>query len=103
MGASTYYSGKGSTSRRDIMNDIESRRTKTSNKSAMITMLELLEEVERCRDVVADKQKDLDIAKNNLKRAEQKVSAQMNKLDSETKLRLQRMISGTDSKELGGR
>lgn len=35
----------------------------------MIKMLELLEEVERCRDVVISKQADLDSAKKDLERA----------------------------------
>lgn len=104
MGASSYtsYSGKGSTSR----STSSTRKTSTreiKSKSAMVEMLELLEEVERCRDEVATKQTDLDSAKKDLERAEQKVSAQINKLDPETKARFRRMMGGLDEKEQDGR
>ena len=85
MGTPTYTSGSDSS---------VTGGNKTRNKSAMVEMLELLEEVERCREVVADRQRDLDSAKNDLERAEQKVSAQINKLDPETKARFRRMIGG---------
>ena len=72
MGTPTYrstsYDGKGSTNRRGtIVNSVEdgvmvSRETRGANrksKSPMVEMLELLEEVERCREVVADRQSEL--------------------------------------------
>lgn len=104
---STNYSGKGSTNRGTIVNSVEDgamvsreiRRTNRKSQSAMVEMLELLEEVERCREVVADRQSDLDSAKKDLERAEQKVSAQINKLDPETKARFRRMLGGIGSQE----
>ena len=51
-----------------------------------------------CLDVVATRQADLDSAKKDLERAEQKVSAQINKLDPETKARFRRMMGGLDEK-----
>lgn len=101
MGAPTYrssYSGKGSTNTSRSESSV-TRGTKTRNKSAMVEMLELLEEVERCREVVAERQSDLDSAKKDLERAEQKVSAQINKLDPETKARFRRMMGGIGSQE----
>ena len=62
MGASSYrssYSGKGSTTPSRSESPIR-RPSKARGKSSMIEMLELLEEVERCRDVVAEKKADLD-------------------------------------------
>ena len=104
MGASSYissYSGKGSTTL--SRNESPIRRTsKSRGKSPMVEMLELLEEVERCRDVVAEKKTDLDSAKKDLERAEQKVSAQINKLDPETKARFRRMMGGIKKKEQDG-
>lgn len=114
MGASSYrssYSGKGSTtpnyhgkgSTTSSRSESPIRRTsKARGKSTMVEMLELLEEVERCRDVVAEKKADLDSAKKDLERAEQKVSAQINKLDPETKARFRRMMGGLDQKEQDG-
>lgn len=102
MGASSYrssYSGKGSTTPTKSESPI---RRVSRGKSAMVEMLELLEEVERCRDVVAEKKADLDSAKKDLERAEQKVSAQINKLDPETKARFRRMMGGLDEKEQDG-
>lgn len=109
MGIPSYrsgYSGKGSTniSRREIDSKLEDRnlikkKSKTKDKSAMVEMLELLEEVERCREVVTDRQSDLDSAKKDLERAEQKVSDQINKLDPETKARFRRMMGGIGSQE----
>lgn len=101
MGAPTYrssYSGKGTTNT-SRSESLVTRETKTRNKSAMVEMLELLEEVERCREVVVDRQSDLDSAKKDLERAEQKVSAQINKLDPETKDRFRRMMGGIGSQE----
>lgn len=100
MGGST-YSGKGSTSSKRSERP-NNRRTSSEerSKSPMVEMLELLAEVEKCRDVVNKKQMDLDSAKNNLKAAEQKVTAQINKLDSATKARLRKMMGGLeDNKE----
>ena len=62
-------------------------------------MFELLEEVERCRDAVTSRQADLDSAKKDLERAEQKVSAQINKLDPEIKARFRKMMGELDEKE----
>ena len=107
MGASSYrsssYSGKGSTSpsRSTSTSRSESVTRRTSpvrSKSAMVEMIELLEEVERCRDVVTSRQADLDSAKKDLEKAEQKVSEQINKLDPETKDRFRRMMGGLDEK-----
>lgn len=102
MGTPTYrstsYDGKGSTNTSRSESSV-TRGNKTRNKSAMVEMLELLEEVERCREVVADRQSDLDSAKKDLERAEQKVSAQINKLDPETKARFRRMMGGIGSQE----
>ena len=67
----------------------------------MVEMLELLEEVERCREIVAEKQSDLDSAKKDLERAEKKVSAQIDKFDPETKARFRRMMGGIGNQEQG--
>ena len=83
MGASSYrssYSGKGSTtpnyhgkgSTTSSRSESPIRRTsKARGKSTMVEMLELLEEVERCRDVVAEKKADLDSAKKDLDHEQQ--------------------------------
>ena len=101
MGARSYrsssYSGKGSTS--PSRSESTTRRSQVKSKSPMVEMLELLEEVERCRDVVTSRQADLDSAKKDLEKAEQKVSVQINKLDPETKARFRRMMGGLDEKE----
>lgn len=99
MGASSYssYSGKGSSSIDTSSNRRTSTR-KTRVKNPMTEMLELLEEVERCRDVVTSKKAELDSAKQDLAKAEQKVSAQIDKLDPETKARFRRMMSRLDEK-----
>lgn len=102
MGASTYrssYSGKGSTSVSKSTSSTRRTTRETKSKSPMVEMLELLEEVERCREVVADRQTDLDTAKRDLEKAEQKVSAQIDKLDSETKARFRRMMGGFDKSD----
>ena len=97
MGSSVHnssYSGKGST----IPSRSEStakRASRAKSKSPMVEMLELLEEVERCRDV-------LDSAKQDLERAEQRVYEQMDKLDPETKARLKRMMGRLDEKSQDG-
>ena len=111
MGASSYrsssYSGKGSTSSSRISDvarvpgTMRERNSEKRNKSPMVEMLELLEEVERCRDVVVAKQADLDSARRDLEIAEQKVSKQINNLDSETKARLRRMMGVLNEKEQG--
>lgn len=97
MGASR-YSGKGSTSpsRRESKTK---RKSSVRSTSAMVEMFELLEEVERCRDAVTSRQADLDSAKKDLERAEQKVSAQINKLDPEIKARFRKMMGELDEKE----
>lgn len=97
MGTYTNYSGKGSTSV-SRSESITRRTTKAKSKSPMIEMLELLEEVEKYREVVTVKQADLDVAKRDLEKAEQRVSAQINKLDPETKARFRRMMGGLDEK-----
>lgn len=100
MGASSYrsssYSGKGSSSKSE---STIRKASQVRSKSPMVEMLELLEEVERYRDVVTSRQADLDSAKKDLEKAEQKVSAQINKLDPETKARFRRMMGGLDEKE----
>jgi len=101
MGASSYrssssslsYDGKGSIS--------STTRSNERQKSSMVEMLELLEEVERCREAVADREKDLNSAKRNLEKAEEKVKAQINKLDPETKARLRRMMGAIGDSEPG--
>ena len=100
MGASSYssYSGKGSTYTGRNTSAYRRSVREERSKSPNVEMLELLEEVERCRDVVATRQADLDSAKKDLERAEQKVSAQINKLDPETKARFRRMMGGLDEK-----
>ena len=104
MGASSYrssYSGKGSTTPSRSESPIR-KPSKARGKLSMIEMLELLEEVERCRDVVSEKQDDLDSAKKKLEIAEQKVYAQMDRLDPKTKDRLKRMMGRLDEKEQDG-
>lgn len=107
MGTSSYrsssYSGKGSISSSKSESLIRQtyKVKETKSKSPMLEMLELLEEVERCRDVVASREADLDSAKKDLEKAEQKVSAQINKLDSETKARFRRMMGGLDEQGKG--
>ena len=108
MGASSYrsssYSGKGSTNSSRISDaarvpgTMRERNSEKRNKSPMVEMLELLEEVERCRDVVTERQTDLDSAKKDLEKAEQKVSEQIDKLNPETKARFRRMMGGLDEK-----
>lgn len=99
MGASSYrsssYSGKGSTSRSE---STIRKASQVRSKSPMVEVLELLEEVERCRYVVTKRQTDLDSAKKDLEKAKQKVSAQIDKLDPEIKARFRRMMDGLDEK-----
>lgn len=101
MGTPTYrstsYDGKGSS------RVPSSRATGTKSKSAMLEMLELLQEVEKCREVVDDKQKALDTAKKALDAAEKKVTAKMEELDPETKARLRKMMGGLGSVGQDGR
>lgn len=87
MGASSYSNHSGTSSNR-----------RARAKNPMTEMLELLEEVERCRDVVTSKKAELDSAKQDLAKAEQKVSAQIDRLDPETKARLKRMMGRLDDK-----
>lgn len=104
MGASSYrssYSGKGSTTS-SKSGSSSKRASKAKSKSPMVEMLELLEEVERCREVVSEKQADLNSAKKNLEIAEQRVYEQMDKLDPETKARLKKMMGRLDEKSQDG-
>ena len=104
MGASSYrssYSGKGSTTS-SKSGSSSKRASKAKSKSPMVEMLELLEEVERCREVVSEKQADLNFAKKNLEIAEQRVYEQMDKLDPETKARLKKMMGRLDEKSQDG-
>ena len=104
MGASSYrssYSGKGSTTS-SKSGSSSKRASKAKGKSPMVEMLELLEEVERCREVVSEKQADLNSAKKNLEIAEQRVYEQMDKLDPETKARLKKMMGRLDEKSQDG-
>ena len=96
MGASSYrgssYSGKGSTSIR--------RETKvTKGISEMRMMLGLLEEVENYREAVREKETELDVAKAELKKAEQRVSAQINQLDPSLKAKFRNMLAEMDEPE----
>ena len=103
MGASRYssYSGKGSTTTSTSRSTSSTRKNvrETKSKSSMLEMLKLLEEVERCREVVTKKQNDLDSAKEDLEKAEQKVTAQIDKLDPETKNRLRKMMGVLEEKD----
>ena len=104
MGTSSYrssYSGKGSTTS-SKSGSSSKRASKAKSKSPMVEMLELLEEVERCREDVSEKQADLNSAKKNLEIAEQRVYEQMDKLDPETKGRLKKMIGRLDEKSQDG-
>ena len=104
MGASSYrssYSGKGSTTS-SKSGSSSKRASKAKSKSPMVEMLELLEEVERCREVVSEKQADLNSAKKNLEIAEQRVYEQMDKLDPETKARLKKMMGRLYEKSQDG-
>ena len=93
------YSGKGSTSVSSSTSSTQRTTRETKSKSPMVEMLELLEEVERCREVVTERQADLDTAKRDLEKAEQKVSAQINKLDPKTKAIFRRMMGGFEKND----
>lgn len=98
----TSYNGKGSTRRSE--STTVSREPKEENrksKSPMAEMLEFLKEVEKCRDDVETKQRALDSAKKALERAEKKVSAQIDKLDPETKARFRKMMGGISNQDPG--
>lgn len=97
MGASNY--SDRSTTRKNTVRE-------EKKQSEMMKMLELLEKVEECRENVEQRkvevglaQKDLEFAKEDLKRAEQRVAAQINNLEPETKARFRRMMNGMDEKE----
>lgn len=94
MGASS-YSGKGSASQ-----SRPSYREKNS-ASEMAKTLDLLQEVERCREIVDARKMELRTAEADLERAEQNVSAQINKLDPKTKARFRRMMGGLDTRKNG--
>lgn len=102
MGASTYrsssYSGKGSTTVSRSEN-ITRKTSQERTKSPAREMLRLLEEVEKCREVVTSKQADLDSAKRDLKKAEQKALEQVNKLDPQTKARFKSILGVVEEKE----
>lgn len=106
MGASTYrssYSGKGSTSVSKGKGSTRRNNRVKESKSQMEVMLELLEKVERCRKVVANRQTALNTAEGDLKKAEQEVSKLMDELDPEIKARLIRMMGGFDKSDDQGR
>lgn len=96
MGASN-YNGKGSTSSTLGESPIR-RKSQVRSNSPMVEMLELLEEVEKCRDIVESRQYDLDSAKKDLEKAEQKVSAKVEELDPQTKARYRKMLGGIEEK-----
>lgn len=73
------------------------------SKSPMLEMLDLLKEVEELRDKVEKKQADLDSAIQELKRAEKKVSDQIEKLDPNTRARLRSIMGGLNEKGPEGR
>ena len=83
------YSGKSS-STYDYRTSRSSRR-----KSEMLVMMELLEDVEKCRQDVEDKRMDLEEAKKRLERAEAKVRLQVNKLDPEVTAKLRSLLDGS--------
>ena len=88
---STSYSGKGSSSTNSSSRSTPKKETTTPERSqsTMRDMLELLEEVERCRDAV-------EAAKKELEKAELRVMAEMKKLDPATRTRLKRMMGVVD-------
>ncbi len=99
MGTYTNYSGKGSTSPSRSESIIRRTTQTRSKKTPMLELLNLLEEVESCREDVALKKANLDSARKKLEKAEQKVSEKVNELDPETKARFRRMMGSIDEKE----
>lgn len=75
------------------------RETKQKEDSPLAVVFWLLDKLEECRDDVAEKQSELDSAKEKLEMVEQKISLQLNKLDPETRDRLKRKMGRTDTKE----
>lgn len=88
MGAVSYssYSGKGSS-----YSSSSARRSRES-VTPMRQMLSLLEDVEDCRADVKERELELDRAMKELKNAEAKVTAQIDKLDPQMRNRLIRML-----------
>ena len=82
------YSGKGSTT-----NSYSTSRL-SRKKSEMLVMMELLEEVEKCRQDVEDKKMDLKEAEKRLEQAEAKVKQQVNKLDPQVTAKLRSLLDG---------
>lgn len=83
------YSGKSS-STYDYRTSRSSRR-----KSEMLVMMELLEEVEKCRQDVEDKKMNLKEAEERLEQAEAKVKQQVNNLDPQVTAKLRNLFDGS--------
>ena len=83
------YSGKSS-STYDYRTSRSSRR-----KPEMLVMMELLEEVEKCRQDVEDKKMNLKEAEKRLEQAEAKVKQQVNKLDPQVTAKLRNLFDGS--------
>mgnify|MGYP005784037303 FL=1 len=83
------YSGKSS-STYDYRTSRSSRR-----KSEMLVMMELLEEVEKCRQDVEDKKMNLKEAEKRLEQAEAKVKQQVNNLDPQVTAKLRNLFDGS--------
>lgn len=104
MGASNYSSTSSNFSRRITSSRIIAKEER--RKSAMKEMLELLEEVENCRDDVDQRKIDLELAKKELQfaereleKAEERVADQLNNLDPDTRNRFRRMIGAMDDRD----
>ena len=80
------YSGRSS-STYDYRTSRSSRR-----KSEMLVMMELLEEVEKCRHDVEDKKMNLKEAERRLEQAEARVKQQVNKLDPQVTAKLRNLF-----------
>ena len=99
-GSSSKFSGKGSYSGKCSSTDyeleaIEEEMIQTQNNkniSAMRKMLELLEKVEACQTEVSVQEMNLKKAKHALKKAEDAVRRQLQKLDPETRARFSLMF-----------
>lgn len=83
------YSGKSS-STYDYRTSRSSRR-----KSEMLVMMELLEEVEKCRQDVEDKKMNLKEAEKRLEQAEAKVKQQVNNRDPQVTAKLRNLFDGS--------
>ena len=83
------YSGRSS-STYDYRTSRSSRR-----KSEMLVMMELLEEVEKCRQDVEDKKMNLKEAEKRLVQAEAKVKQQVNNLDPQVTAKLRNLFDGS--------